>query len=311
MNIGILGTGFGFYHASIYKKMSNVNSLIIFGRNDEKLKKIEEDLQIAITNNIDDILSNKDIDLVDICLPSSMHREYAIKAIKNGKDVFCETPVTLSLEDAIAIKQAAVEYGKRVFINMFIRFEYPYEYVYSVVKENSLGKLKALHIRRKTPSLWGDLGLQKIATNLMLHEFDFVTWLLGYPEKVEALGIEGKAGQSHVTSLLSYNNTVVEVQSSSMMPDYHPFTVAYEAIFENGTLEYMEDGYKDREEKFLKLFTNHEQKLIEIVNKNCYEESIKHVIECCEKNISSILSINEAISSLKIALEINDILQKH
>ena len=311
MNIGVLGTGFGSYHAKVYNKMSNVDSITIFGRNEEKLKKIEKDLQISITNNIKDIITNKDIDLIDVCLPSSLHREYAIEAMKNGKDVFCETPVALSLEDAIAIKQAADEYGKKAFVNMFIRFEWPYEYIYTIIKENSLGKLKALHIRRKTPHLWGDLGLSRITTNLMIHEFDFVTWLLGNPKQITALGVEGKAGESHVSSLLNYNDAIVEIQSSSMMPDSHPFSVAYEAIFENGTIEYMENGYKDRVETSLKLFTNDDEKSIEIPNGNCWEESIKHVVECCEKNIPTRLSIDDAISSLKIALEIKDILLNH
>lgn len=170
MKIGILGTGFGSYHANIYSKMSNVDSIQIFGRNEDKLKKIEKDLQINTTNNIHDIITNKDIDLIDVCLPSSLHRQYAIEAMKNGKDVFCETPVALSLEDAIAIKQAAKQYGKRVFVDMFIKFEQPYDYIHKVIEENTLGKLKALHIRRKTPHLWGDLGLSKITTNLMIHE---------------------------------------------------------------------------------------------------------------------------------------------
>ncbi|MGG3571842.1 hypothetical protein ABES80_04965 [Bacillus gobiensis] len=45
MKVGILGTGFGSYHADIYRKIDNVDSVIIFGRNEEKLKKLEQDLQ--------------------------------------------------------------------------------------------------------------------------------------------------------------------------------------------------------------------------------------------------------------------------
>lgn len=308
MNIGILGTGFGYDHAKFYKKMTNVDSLTIFGRNEEKLRKIEKDLNINITNNIENIITNKDIDLIDVCLPSSLHKEYAIEAMKNGKDVFCETPVALTLEDAIAIKEAADKYGKKAFVDMFIRFELPYEYIYKIVKENSLGKLKALHVKRKTPHWWGDLGLSTITTNLMIHEFDFVTWLLGNPKEITALGVEGKAEESHVCSLLKYNDAVVEIQSSSMMPPSHPFSVAYEAIFEKGTIEYIEDGYSDREEKSLKLFTNDGEKALEIKNKNSWEEAFKHVIECCEKDIPTRLSIDDAVASLKIALEIKDIL---
>lgn len=95
-----------------------------------------------------------------------------------------------------------------------------------------------------------------------------------------------------------------------MMPNYHPFSVAYEAMFENGTIEFIENGYADREEKSLKLFTNIGEETLELVNKNCYEESIKHVVNCCEKNIPTRLSIDDAIASLKIALETKDLLLK-
>ncbi|GKX68510.1 Gfo/Idh/MocA family protein [Inconstantimicrobium mannanitabidum] len=310
MKVGILGTGFGSYHANIYSKMSNIDSIQIFGRNEDKLKKIEQDLQINTTSNINDIITSKDIDLIDVCLPSPLHKQYAIEAMKNGKDVFCETPVALSLEDAIAIKQAAKQYDKRVFVDMFIKFEEPYDYIHKVIEENTLGKLKALHIRRKTPHLWGDLGLSQITTNLMIHEFDFITWLLGNPNKITASGVESKEGEAHVSTLLNYDDVVVEVQSSSMMPNYHPFSVAYEAMFENGTIEFIENGYADREEKSLKLFTNSGEETLELVNSNCYEQSIKHVVDCCEKNTPTRLSIDDAIASLKMALEIKDLLLK-
>lgn len=308
MKIGILGTGFGAYHAEIYNKLPVAEVLRIFGRKEEKLKKIESDLQIKGINKLEDIITNPEIELIDICLPSSLHRESAISAMKSGKNVFIETPAALSLEDAIAIQKAAREYDKKAFVNLFIRCEPPYEYLHNLIQDNTLGKLKALHIRRKTPHLWGDLGLNNITINLMTHEFDFVTWLLGSPNKVTASGVEGREGESHVIALLNYDDVIVEVQSSSMMPEYHPFTVAYEAMFENGTVEFIENGYADREEKSLIVYTNQGRQEVEPEVKNCYEEAIKHVIECCEKNIPTRLGIDDAVTSLEITLKVKEML---
>lgn len=47
MNIGILGTGFGAYHASLLNNHPKVNRLIIFGRNETKLQKLKEELNVA------------------------------------------------------------------------------------------------------------------------------------------------------------------------------------------------------------------------------------------------------------------------
>lgn len=308
MKIGILGTGFGAYHAQIYSKLKNIDSIIIWGRDEVKLRNIKNDINIETTTDIHDILDDPDISLIDICLPSSLHKDYTIEALKNGKHVFCETPVALTLEDAILMKQASKKYNKKIFVDMFIKFDGPYDILYKFVKENKYGDLKALHLKRKTPPLWGSLGLDEITTKLMLHEFDFVTWLLGPSDDILSTSTQKDKNKAHVETIMNYENSFVEIQCSSMMPEYHPFTTAYEAVFENGTLEYLENGYYNRTEKSLKLFTDDCQQEIELSEVDCYESAIKHVLECIEKDVPSKLSIDEAIISLETALKVKDLI---
>lgn len=308
MKVGILGTGFGAYHAQVYSKLKNIDSIIIWGRDEVKLKNIKNDINIKTTTDINDIFDDPDISLIDICLPSSLHKEYTIKALKNGKHVFCETPVALTLEDAILMEQASKKYNKKIFVDMFIKFDGPYDILYKFVKENKYGELKALHLKRKTPPLWGSLGLDEITTKLMLHEFDFVTWLLGPSDDIISTGAQKDKDKAHVETIMNYKNSFVEIQCSSMMPEYHPFTTAYEAVFENGTLEYLENGYYNRTEKSLKLFTDDYHQEIELSEVDCYESAIKHILECIEKDVPSKLSINGAIISLETALKVKDLI---
>lgn len=308
MKIGILGTGFGAYHAQIYSKLKSIDSIIIWGRDEVKLRNIKNDINIKTTTNINDILDDPDISLIDICLPSSLHKDYTIEALKNGKHVFCETPVALTLEDAVLMEQASKKYNKKIFVDMFIKFDGPYDILYKFVKENKYGELKALHLKRKTPPLWGSLGLDEITTKLMLHEFDFVTWLLGPSDDILSTSTQKDKNKAHVETIMNYENSFVEIQCSSMMPEYHPFTTAYEAVFENGTLEYLENGYYNRTEKSLKLFTDDCQQEIELSEVDCYESAIKHVLECIEKDVPSKLSIDEAIISLETALKVKEII---
>lgn len=302
MKIGILGTGFGAYHAKIYKNIEGVDAITVFGRDKDKLCKLKEELGVEITTSAEDIICNNSIDLVDICLPSALHKAYSIEALKNGKDVFCETPVCLSLDDLSAMQQAETQYHKRIFVDMFIRHEYPYEYLQQLVKSKELGRLRALHIRRKTPPLWGDLSLSRITTSLMIHELDLVTWLLGSPDSVHAAGINGRQDESHIAAQLTYADALVEVHASSMMPEYHPFTVGFEAVFDKGALEFREDGYVNRCEKSLMLFTNDISQRLEIPEKDCYEETIRHVLKCCQTGVSTRLSLTDAARSLELAL---------
>jgi UDP-N-acetylglucosamine 3-dehydrogenase len=310
MNVGILGTGFGAYHAKLYKNLDVINSIIIFGRDMDKLTRIKKELDIEITDDLSEILENPDIDLVDVCLPSSLHKKYVIEALKNGKDVFCETPVSLNIEDANAMQLAEDKYGKRVFVNQFIKYEQPYEYLYNVMQKEDLGKLKALHIKRKTPPLWGDLSLHKITTELMIHDFDFVTWLLGKPDSIFLQGVNGKQGQSHVNAFLKYSDSIVNVEGSSMMPFGHPFTVGYDAVFERGIVKYNEDGFKDTVDTSFKRYENQSIEQVEIEDQNCYEKTIKHVIKCCSKDIPTRLSLKAASESLNLSMKIKEQIMK-
>jgi hypothetical protein len=95
-----------------------------------------------------------------------------------------------------------------------------------------------------------------------------------------------------------------------MMPLSHPFSVAYEAVFENGTIEYTENSYSDRCDNSLTLFTDSSKKDLEIPGQNYCAQSVRHVIECCTKDIPTISSLNDAIESLKIALQVKDSILK-
>lgn len=49
--------------------------------------------------NFDEIASNKDIDIVYIVLPNSMHREFTIRAANAGKHVLCEKPMAMNAQE--------------------------------------------------------------------------------------------------------------------------------------------------------------------------------------------------------------------
>ena len=63
--------------------------------------------------NLDEIINNKDIDLVYIVLPNAMHKEYVIRAAKAGKHVIVEKPMAVSAKDCeemiVACKKANVQ----------------------------------------------------------------------------------------------------------------------------------------------------------------------------------------------------------
>lgn len=306
MNIGVLGTGFGAYHAKLWMKMERINRVIVFGRNEAKLEQLKESLGVEITTNIEDIMLDPTIDIVDICLPSNLHRSYAVDALKNGKHVFCETPLCYSLEDAQVMKDAAQRYSTRILVNQFIKFDPAYSYLYDSTTNEKYGKLLSFTLKRETPPLWGDLGLHSIATNLMIHELDFITWMLGATDDYSVWGTAGENNeQALVRSHFHKPNLYAEIIVSSQMPAAYPFSVSYEAYFEKGKLVYHEsDDMNGAVEASLMEYTSSGTQQLFLELANPYEKSLEHALRSLEDGSSSIIELDHALQAIELAIEI-------
>ncbi|SOE21898.1 Predicted dehydrogenase [Spirosomataceae bacterium TFI 002] len=82
-----------------------------------------EDKNVFNYENFDKISKSKDIDVVYICLPNSMHREFTERAAKAGKHVICEKPMATSVEDARAMIKACEENNVKLAIGYRLHFE--------------------------------------------------------------------------------------------------------------------------------------------------------------------------------------------
>lgn len=306
MNIAVLGTGFGAYHVELYSQMSNVDKIIVWGRNVEKLRELQSKFHVETTDDMETIWEDKQIDLADICLPNHMHKEIGIKALQAGKHIFMETPVAETEEDAAAILKTAEQCGRRVFVDLFLRYEYPYQFLYELVKSNSYGMLKELLVKRETPPWWGNLDTQHIGLNFMIHDVDFVVRLMGEPDNVSADGIDVREGQSLVTARFDYKDAAAFIRGASAMPGKYPFSVGYEAVFEGAAVRYYEDGYDGQINTKLEVFCNENKKEISLPQANCYAQVMNHVLECLMTKEYSCLDIKEAIRSLKVLLWMNE-----
>ena len=61
--------------------------------------------------SFDELLSRKDYDIAIIATPNVFHEELAIKILKSGRDVWCEKPMTISIESARRMLMKSVESG--------------------------------------------------------------------------------------------------------------------------------------------------------------------------------------------------------
>ena len=68
------------------------------------------------SSNWKDTVNRSDIDIVDICTPNNAHAEIAIEALRAGKHVICEKPLASTLEESVAMVEAAEASGTTTMV---------------------------------------------------------------------------------------------------------------------------------------------------------------------------------------------------
>ena len=97
------------------------------------------------------ILERKDIDVVSIVTPDHWHVKIAIEALEAGKHVFCQKPLTLTLEENQLIREACKKHSDRVF------------FIGTQQRANRGGFLRAINMVQK--GLLGDIKKITVGIN--------------------------------------------------------------------------------------------------------------------------------------------------
>src|SRR5512145_2425485 len=151
MRIGILGTGFGKQHAAIFSSFPDVEVAGIVGWEAGKTGQIAASLGVPGYTDPNQLINSAEVDAIDVCLPTSLHHNYVIAALKAGKDVFCETPVAYTLDEAADMAEAASANRKLLQVGLFGRFVSDYKYIHDYLQAGHLGKPKVVFANRRTP----------------------------------------------------------------------------------------------------------------------------------------------------------------
>ncbi len=99
INIALIGAGYaGILHANGYTKVCKVPvkiKTVMDAYSMEKAQRLARAYEIkSVTMNLEDVLNDSEIDIVDIVTPPTSHLDIATKALKAGKNVICEKPLT-------------------------------------------------------------------------------------------------------------------------------------------------------------------------------------------------------------------------
>ena len=98
----IVGLGFiGKQHLEAIKRLVNTEVIAVVGRDDKKTSDFANKYGIEhYYTNYEDLFKLKDLDVVHICTPNSLHYSMSKLALENDVNVFCEKPLSLTTEES-------------------------------------------------------------------------------------------------------------------------------------------------------------------------------------------------------------------
>ncbi len=325
MKIGILGAGMmGNAHINGFRSLSprNAEFAAVCDADGEKCEAFAEKYGLKPYTNPEDLLADAEIDMVDICLPSFMHEEYAAKAANAKKHLLVEKPVALTPEAAKRIYEAAEKNGVRIMAAQVLRFWPEYVRIKEICESGEIGDLVSVYAARlgqmpawcdwyKDPQKSGETLM-----NLTLHDIDFLHFMLGKPGSVYSAGKKDAMNNyNDVMNIFKFNNGVSAMVdgSLSMTPGY-PFTMRMRMLGTKGTLEFVfisGENIGPKSTSSLLLYKpgdggNH----VGVKSCDAYGMEIRYFVDCVVRGIptdtvskESVLQVLKTVTAAKESLE--------
>ncbi|MEK3797240.1 Gfo/Idh/MocA family oxidoreductase [Peribacillus sp. FSL H8-0477] len=197
-----------------------------------------------------DVLANKEIDVISICLPNYLHASVTIAALNAGKHVLCEKPMATSKDEAEAMIAAGKLNEKKLMIAHNQRFVASHQKAKEIIESGKLGKLYSFSTTfgHPGPEEWSIDGAESwffdkerafigAMGDLGVHKADLMRYLLGEFSEVGAF-IETNAKQNTEVD----DNAVCILRTESGIIGTLTASWAYVTGGDNSTIIYGENG---------------------------------------------------------------------
>lgn len=157
---------------------------------------------VPIHRSIDELLAHRagEVDAVILTSANHEHRDQAIAAARAGKHVFCEKPMSLSVQDGLAMVRSAKENNIKLMVGHKRRLRLTWRKMLEVCHAGHLGTIVAAningwHTHDDIPAWWLDPATGGgLLHRAGCHDIDFLHALLGPSRWVQAVALSNARG---------------------------------------------------------------------------------------------------------------------
>jgi len=143
LRLGVIGAGnFSTFHLEGIAEVAKAEVIAICDKNIENAKAQAEKFHIPnVYEDYNELLAREDIDAVTLPLPDQVHKEITIAALRAGKHVLCEKPMSLNLDECKEMIKVARECGKELMVGQVGRYTPAFVEAKRLLEEGAIGEL--------------------------------------------------------------------------------------------------------------------------------------------------------------------------
>lgn len=198
LGFAIIGCGnIAPFHIRAIEEINGAKLVIVHSKSQKSAQKLGEEFKVKWTVNLEDVFSNPEVDVVNICTPSGLHRDIAIASAKAGKHIVVEKPLEITLPRCDDIIKAARENNVKLAVIFPSRFKDGSRKLKQAVEKNRFGRiaLASAYIKWYRSQEYYDSGVWRgtweidgggALMNQSIHTIDLLQWFMGDVESVSA-----------------------------------------------------------------------------------------------------------------------------
>ena len=174
VNVGVIGCGFwGKNHVRVFNEIENCRLIAVADIESQRARLLGEQYRVDWHVDPLKVIENPAVDFISICTPTTTHATLALDAIKAGKHVLAEKPMTSTSKEAKQVISAARKTNVYVMVGFIERFNPAVQLAEQMILENKIGTPVLASAKRvsRWPIRIGDVGVVK---DLAIHDIDLI-----------------------------------------------------------------------------------------------------------------------------------------
>ena len=183
-----------------------------------------------------ELLAHPGLDTVFLVTPNTVHPEQVIAGLKAGKHVFCEKPLSLVLDECLAVEAEAKRHPRlKVMIGYVRRFDASYQDAQRKIASGAIGR--PFIVRSQTTDMNDPSGFfvrfapksGGIFIDMSVHDIDAARWLLGAPKPKRVFSVGTIAVHAGLADCGDVDNGIAlcEFEGGAMATIYASRTMAH------------------------------------------------------------------------------------